>query len=318
MDSATKLSVIIPVYNVGPYLRQCIDSVIGQTLSEIEIILIDDGSLDESGRICDEYAATDQRIKVIHKKNQGLACARNDGIDASTAPYVMFVDGDDWVEPDFCRRPYEEAVENDADMVLFTFSRICNNGRALNTDTKAAAGLLSEADAIRFNVCIWDAAWVGLYRRDLFNQVRYPDGRYYEDTGTSHRLIHEAKRIVLINESLYNYRVQRPGSIITDPKTREHPDRRAMWESRVADLRSWGYEEYAQLDAFRMLVRYGWRKQEQKVFVDVVDEMSGQIPSCFSRKQSMMLQIYRISPILFDGICILMRKRQKPYPLSEN
>lgn len=100
-----KVSVIVPVYNVEPYLRQCLDSIVSQTLKDIEIILIDDGSTDGSGEICDEYKREDHRIRVIHKVNEGLSAARNDGIDASTAPYIMFVDGDDWVEPEFCETP---------------------------------------------------------------------------------------------------------------------------------------------------------------------------------------------------------------------
>ncbi len=97
-----KESVIIPVYNVQNYLRTCIDSVINQSLREIEIILVDDGSTDNSGQICDEYSAKDNRIKVIHECNKGLSCARNKGIAFSTAPFIMFVDSDDWVEPKFC------------------------------------------------------------------------------------------------------------------------------------------------------------------------------------------------------------------------
>ena len=102
----SKISIIVPVYNVEPYLPKCIDSLISQTMEEIEIILVDDGSTDRSGKICDAYAEADDRIRVIHTQNHGLSCARNEGIDASTATYIMFVDGDDWVERRFCEIPY--------------------------------------------------------------------------------------------------------------------------------------------------------------------------------------------------------------------
>ena len=101
-----KVSVIVPIYKVKPFLRQCIDSIINQTLKDIEIILVDDGSVDGEAEICDEYAIHDKRIKVIHKNNEGLSAARNDGLDQATAPYIMFVDSDDWVEPEFCELPY--------------------------------------------------------------------------------------------------------------------------------------------------------------------------------------------------------------------
>ena len=114
-----KVSVIIPVYNVESYLRKCVDSIIGQTLINIEIILVDDGSTDRSGSICDEYRRQDGRIQVIHKANGGLSSARNVGIDAASAPYIMFLDSDDWAEPGFCEIPYDAAVDTNSDLVIF-------------------------------------------------------------------------------------------------------------------------------------------------------------------------------------------------------
>lgn len=122
-----KISLIVPVYNVEDYLKECLDSIINQSLKDIEIILIDDGSTDSSGLICDEYAQCDCRIKVIHKRNEGLSCARNDGIDASSSPYLMFVDGDDYLVSKFCETPYKSALKYNADLVLFSYNNIKDN-----------------------------------------------------------------------------------------------------------------------------------------------------------------------------------------------
>lgn len=126
------VSVIVPVYKVEPYLRQCLDSLIGQTKQEIEIILIDDGSPDNCGQICEEYAKKDSRIKVFHQENQGLAQTRNNGLEASTADYIMFVDSDDWVAPTFCEQAYQLITEKHADMVIFEYSQI-KAGKALKS-----------------------------------------------------------------------------------------------------------------------------------------------------------------------------------------
>ena len=114
-----KVSVIVPIFNVKAYLPRCLDSLCCQTLTEIEIILIDDGSSDGSGEIADRYAQTDNRFQVIHQENRGLSAARNRGIEAAQAYYLMFVDSDDWVDPDFCRIPYEIATDHGVELVIF-------------------------------------------------------------------------------------------------------------------------------------------------------------------------------------------------------
>ena len=127
--AAPLVSVIVPNYNVERYVRKCLDSLRGQTLREIEVICIDDGSTDESGRIVDEYAKEDERLRVIHTENRGLSAARNRGIDEARADWLMFVDSDDWVDPDFCKVPYEAAIENQADLVIFAVCKVTRLGR---------------------------------------------------------------------------------------------------------------------------------------------------------------------------------------------
>ena len=151
-DFAPKISVIIPVYNIEPYLKWCIDSVIGQSVEDIEIVLVDDGSTDCGAKICDEYAAKECRVKVFHKPNEGLYSARNKGIEMATAPFIMFVDGDDWVESVFCEKPYKNAIRTGADVVLFSYNNIYADVRISKTDMTDYQGLMNEKEALRFNI----------------------------------------------------------------------------------------------------------------------------------------------------------------------
>lgn len=307
-DDSIKVSVIVPVYNVADYLRKCIESIIRQTLKEIEIILIDDGATDASGRICDSYAARDSRIKVIHKSNGGLSVARNAGLDAASAPYIMFVDSDDYVEPNFCELPYRRAVETGADLVLFSFCKVLPDGRISKQESKFRSGFLSEFDALRFNFQFAPAIWLGCYRRELFDGIRFPAGKYHEDTGTKHRLIHAADRIFFAADHLYYYRSGRKGSIITTPETRNHIDRREMLFRRINDLCEWGYEPLAWNDAFYLLIRYGCRGDEQKPLTHIVNGIKG-YPADFDFKRKALLVVFRLSPVLFDIVCIVLRRQ---------
>ena len=306
-----KVSVIVPVYNVEPYLRQCLDSIVSQTLKDIEIILIDDGSTDGSGEICDEYKREDHRIRVIHKVNEGLSAARNDGIDASTAPYIMFVDGDDWVEPEFCETPCRVASNNKADLVLFSYNKVFNNGRIKRTDARTQQGPLNEAEAMRYNVFYACYAWIGLYHRKLFNDVRYPIGMIQEDVGTGHRLIHAARDIRFINAHLYNYRVRRKGSITTAWDAKRNSDVKEMLTRRVNDLSSWGYEEFARKDALSLLVWFGWKQDDQKRFFDIVRRTEKSPTVDYTWKQRLQLLLFMKSPVLFDVFCVFTGMRVK-------
>lgn len=308
MQPSTKVSVIVPVYNVKDYLDQCLRSIIAQTLKEIEVILVDDGSTDGSETICDRYGKTDTRFKVIHKKKGGLSSARNTGLTIAEADYVMFVDGDDWVEPQFCELPYYAALNNNADVVMFLYNKI-NDGISSAVSVETKKGIISEGEALYLNTRYLIASWTGFYKRTLFDQLRFPNGKYYEDIGFSHKLLHEAKTIYFHSAQLYNYRMNRPGSITTALNTRDHSDKREMALIRLRDLEDWGYNDCAVLCAFSMLIMYGTLRDDQKPFVEKVRELKGTIPDCFNWKQKIMLSMFRISPPLFDWICRITGKR---------
>lgn len=216
---APLISVIIPVYNVERYLRQCLDSVTGQTYRNLEIILIDDGSADSSGRICDEYARADQRITVIHQKNQGLSAARNAGLDICTGAVVAFVDSDDWLESDAYRKMAGLMLEKDLDMVFCT-ANVIEDGEVLETRFSFYEGgcILDPGAALRESLTdrIGSQAWLRIYRRSCVEGLRFPLGRIYEDIAVSHIPFIKAERpIGFLDEPLYNYRLNHNGISLT-------------------------------------------------------------------------------------------------------
>ena len=211
------VSIVVPVYKVERFLDECVSSILSQTYRNIEVILVDDGSPDGCGAICDGWAARDDRVRVVHQENAGLSAARNSGVDVARGNWVMFVDSDDYVGSDFCRRPLELALEHDADLVVFGFQRIDEDGSALPscpTDILGVQGLLDPDEALvalasrKLN----DYAWNKLYRRELVEQVRFFSRDRFEDQTTSYRFMECAHRIFVTGESLCFYR-QRNASL---------------------------------------------------------------------------------------------------------
>lgn len=210
-----KISVIIPAYNVAPYIRKSLDSVLNQTYKNLEIFLVDDGSTDETSTICDEYAQRDSRITVIHQQNAGLSAARNAGIERAKGEWIAFLDSDDWIEPHMYEILLKMAHENDADISTCK-SRNCyldenepiaqDDGQitVLNTD-EIIAGLYSQ-EKVRFEV------WNKLWRRSLVGNIRFKVGQIYEDVYFDRTLFLRANKLVFINITLHNYLITRPGN----------------------------------------------------------------------------------------------------------
>lgn len=218
MDRETQISVIVPVYNVEEYLPRCVDSILAQTYENLEVILVDDGSPDGSGAICDEYAAGDSRIRVIHKENGGLSSARNAGIDAAAGEYLAFVDSDDWIEPEM----YGHMLGL---MKKYNAKLVCAGRYDVNGKTgEKSVGLCPEkeecvtAEEMVGRIFLWkgcdSSACDKLYHRSLFTQFRYPEGKVCEDVPVTYRIVLQARRAVLCDRPFYNY-CHRPGSIST-------------------------------------------------------------------------------------------------------
>lgn len=210
------ISIIVPVYNVECYLRSCIESILNQTYRNLEVILSDDGSTDSSGKICDSYAHSDCRVRVIHKENGGLSDARNAGIDLAVGSYYMFVDSDDTITPDTVERLYLAAKENACEIA------VCNMIRVYEDKTeepfyKPVDKLTVWKDHARFETLKQPSACNKLFRAELFEGIRFPKGKYYEDTFIYHLLIHRANSVVLTGHDGYRY-LSRRESIIGQPK----------------------------------------------------------------------------------------------------
>lgn len=202
------ISLIVPIYNVAPYLRQCVDSLILQDYAHLEIILVDDGSPDDCGRICDEYAQRDERIKVIHKQNGGLSSARNAALDVMTGEWVMCVDSDDWVDKDFCSKALESASQHDADIVVFGYRDVYPDHTVIQTVSQDQEQSFTPEEALMelHGGKILSFAWNKIYKASLFKDIRYPEGMLYEDIGTTYKLFANAHSIYLSSACTYNYR----------------------------------------------------------------------------------------------------------------
>lgn len=208
------VSVIIPVYNVEKYLCKCLDSVLAQTYTNLEIILVDDGSPDACGQICDQYAQKDSRVKVLHKANGGVSSARNAGLDLATGKYIYFMDSDDYIQPILCQRIVELLEQHDVDIVTFDCWRVTERGKLLGGTETIDDGLIvpevALAELMRGNINNY--AWNKIYRRHIFQDIRFPEGQVWEDVAISYKLLLKARRIYCCNEKLYYY-LQRPDSI---------------------------------------------------------------------------------------------------------
>lgn len=207
------ISVIIPVYNVEKYLRKCLESVCSQTYTNLEIIVVDDGSTDSSGEICDEYAERDSRIVVIHKSNGGLADARNAGLDIATGQYIGFVDSDDWIECDMYEVLYTFCEKNELDLIAARYIE----EREEQENSVAYTGvfkIFSNYEMLRINVCgdkeylITNSVWDRLYRRRLIEDMRFPVGKCYEDTCYTAEVFLKAERCGYLDSGLYHYRIR--------------------------------------------------------------------------------------------------------------
>lgn len=212
-----KISIIVPVYKVEPYIHKCINSILAQTYTNFELILIDDGSPDRCGEICDYYASKDPRIKVIHKENGGQASARNMGLDIAEGEYIGFVDSDDYIENDMFELLMMNAMKFEADVVECGINIVNgkkiqqiqnNNEFEFGDNIFALKGLLNN----RYRNCIWNK----LYKKEIFQTLRFPN-KLYEDGFLAFKIYYLAKKYVFIGKSKYYY-VQRNESTMSKQK----------------------------------------------------------------------------------------------------
>lgn len=212
------VSLIIPVYNVSGYLPRLMETVLSQTHKELEIILIDDGSPDPSGELCDRFASDDSRVKVIHKSNSGVADARNAGINAATGEYIAFADGDDYLENDYIEYLIRLCTENSADISCCAWTTDENGRLNKCTYRKREPGIYKgnhEAMRALLTTRLFSSSvWGKMFKKDLFDDVRFPEGtNYYEDDATMYRLASRADSVAIGGESKYFYTLRNDSMI---------------------------------------------------------------------------------------------------------
>lgn len=236
-----KVSVIVPVYNVEKYLQKCIDSILQQTYDNLEIILVDDGSTDNSGNICDLYRDIDKRIKVIHKMNGGLSDARNSGLNIADGNYISFIDSDDFISPYFYEIAINVLEKSKANVVAI------KNGESFWDGKSFELKLAKDSNDYTYSeYSVKDALIQMLYQkiatgapfkiceREIFEEIRFPVGYYYEDVATTYKFFIKAKKIAIIDSKLYAYR-KRSDSIIRQEFSEKKMSAIRIFEDMITD-----------------------------------------------------------------------------------
>lgn len=212
------ISLVVPIYKVEKYLARCIESIMNQTYKNLEIILVDDGSPDNCGDICDYYAKKDQRIKVIHKKNGGLSDARNVGIDIARGDYIGFVDSDDYIHPLMYERLWDSMQSSESDIAVSNIEKVYGEAMKFPSITADEVAIYDGIQAIK-NILdknrhvVSVVAWGKLYKKSLFDGVRFPKGKIHEDEFTTYKLYYKSDRVVELSGRYYYY-FQREDSIM--------------------------------------------------------------------------------------------------------
>lgn len=216
MENLPLISVIVPVYKVEAYLDKCISSIVNQSYQNLEIILVDDGSPDRCGAMCDEWAERDRRIKVIHKENGGLSDARNAGMAVATGELMGFVDSDDWIAGDFFATLYRALVESDAEIAECGTIYVAETGEQLRIRGVLTESTLERMEALRRLLLedgVYQTVWNKLYKRSVVDGSLFPKGKYNEDDFWTYRVFDRIETLALVERPMYNY-LQRGGSIM--------------------------------------------------------------------------------------------------------
>ena len=249
------ISVIVPIYNVEAYLVECIESILNQTYYRIEVILIDDGSTDSSGKICDYIAKKDRRVKVIHKENGGLSSARNAGIKTAIGEYITFIDSDDVVSTNMIKLLVENI--SDCDMSMCRNIKFKTQIPKIKQETKVKIIRRKKYFKLLLQNPDYVVVWGKLYKRELFKDLRFLEGIVHEDEEFMPRLIAKIKKVSVILQALYFYRI-RPNSIMTSGFTPKKLDVIISCKNRIEILKKLGYKSLyrkAEIDYYIHLQR---------------------------------------------------------------
>lgn len=322
-----EISIIVPIYKVEPYIRKCVDSILAQTFTDFELILVDDGSPDSCGEICDNYAKADPRITVIHKENGGLSSARNAGIKIAKGKYIGFVDSDDYINEKMYEVLYNNAVLHSSDLVVCDFLKVnvthgtkqygdmepelqhFTNIQALNQLYQSNDGAL---DPMGRDCEKWILTWNKLYKRCLFEDLKFKEDRIYEDEFIAHRILYKSSKIISVSGELYYY-VQRPNSIVNSPFTTKKFDKvyarkeRADFfrEIKQYELHDKAMKSYMEVFFWNYLVAKSGLTDVKKELKDLKKTLNKSILFMMknphiSSKQKIAIAIFIVNPFIYE------------------
>lgn len=316
-----EISIIVPVYQVEKYIKQCVDSILAQTFTDFELILVDDGSKDNSGKICDEYAEKDKRVRVIHKENGGLSDARNKGLDNASGKYYMFVDSDDYIAPNMAECLYKNILEEDADIAACNYRYVFEDGKKdFSTENKAE---ILDGNEIFYNrknernYGLWTVAWNKLYKAETLGNIRFRFGKYHEDEFWANDIYQMDIKVAAVSECLYYYR-QRGNSIMGNQNIRKCFDIIDAFDERInIYLSGEKYSDQAyrvliysleHLSESRKLIKSGEDKERfikaKKQTKNIINELKKRK---LSKVQKASLLIIGINPCLVFSLAIKFR-----------
>ena len=287
MGHTPTISIIVPVYQVEPYLRDCLDSILCQSFEDWEMLLVDDGSMDGGERICDEYACRDSRVRVFHQENAGLSAARNTGLDHAKGRYYTMIDPDDVLAtPDYLQILYDALTENDADMSVcghigFPDGAKVPEATGIGSEVKVCTGkdfYLSRAqpraeyyyDEEGNYIDLWfspPGAHGKLYKREMFDHIRYPEGHILEDLAIAHRLYLACERLAFLEAFIYAYRI-RPSGIYNKASEKKKAQEEIF---AYRDLLSYSKEigDAEMIDYARMMLRNSGKMLRNSIRKDI-------------------------------------------------
>ena len=246
------ISVIVPIYKVEKFLNECIQSIVNQTYQNLQIILVDDGSPDRCGKMCEDWAQKDKRIEVIHKKNGGLSDARNVGLSKATGAFIAFVDSDDWIEPQMYEVMVSALIAEDADLVACGIIDSYADKTIMHSSAYCVGTSEKFLKMIYRDTIFPVAAWNKLYKKKLWENFEFPKGKICEDAFTTYLLLDRASKIVQIPDGLYHYRI-RESSIMTSEFRPARMDEEEAWrqnyqymQDRHPEIAKIAYDFYLQ------------------------------------------------------------------------
>ncbi len=321
-----QVSIIVPIYNVEPYLKRCIDSILNQTFSDFDLILVDDGSPDACPEICDKYASMDSRIHVIHQNNQGLSAARNSGLEwsfqYSDSKWICFIDSDDWVDQDYLHILYDLVNYRSCDIAICQYRIVSDDSNYYGDHFEDSSFLISGLEAQKFNVKVPVTVWTKLYKKELWKSLRFPIGKQHEDEFITWKVLLRCDNIIVSNRKLYNY-YQRSESIMGRPYDIRRLDVFEAYTERIKfycrDLQQYKFCAYPLSITAESHLAKIWEnnmktKSDSKLYREIKKKYRRLVVASFPlwpKKFWLERIIYSISPNLLYSISKLLHFRKQ-------